>query len=1010
MRPTRPSMQKLMERRRRAGFVGRVGERAAFRENLDLPPEDERHRFLFHVHGNAGVGKTFLVRELEQLARERGALTAYVDEGVGSVPEALSAICRQLAAQGHRLKKLEEALTAHRERRHEAEAEVAALDPAPEGPSPLASTAVRLGLAGFGLAVPVAGPFMGAVDSDRLAEGAARLKARLSARFRNQEDLQLVLAPERVLTPTFLDELADITSAAPWLVLFLDTYERTGAFLDGWLHDLMTTDRYGELPANVVVVTSGQRPFDTGRWGGFADFMTDLPLGPFTEAEARTLLAGREVRAEPVVAEVLRLSGGLPVLVSTLAESRPADPDDVGDLSATAVERFLKWEPDPARRRAAVECALPRFLDADVFRAAVDCPPDEALALYDWLRRMPFVRERGERLQYHDVVRAPMLRLERRRSPRGWTERHERLAETFADWREERGNEPGDPWTDRRWRELRLAEGYHRLCAREQAALPGVLRDMVPACAWGPEEARRWGRMVADAGDDTDAAEVARWGRDLLDALEGPTTGAALGLLLDRADLDARTRALAHASRGTILRRDGQYQQAVLEYDRAVALDAELTRAYADRGIARAHLGEYEAAVEDLDRAHALDPEDAEILATRGDYHRILGDHEAALRDLDRAIELDRTLSTAWAARGVTHHALGRNDLALADLDHTLALAPDFVWALVRRARVRRSRDERELQLADLNRALALAPDTPWVLCERGDALSAAGREQEALADYQRAIDLDDTYASVYASRGVLHAKHGRYEDAVADLDKAIELFPEYLWALVHRSKAQCGLGRFEEALADAHHAVELAPDDGWALAHRITRNLAVGRLEQARSDLDRYRTIGSDPAWARRQSARLHVWSGRFEEALEELDDDCTRCEVHLRTGDWTRARQEAERLCSLDEFGGALNLALAVSGETGVAAARPLWRRCAHSARGTAEAVICAGLQDWAELDTRLERTLAVPHEWADLMDLSECLEILLHSDGIDRTRLAAGLARVVAARDALRARYAE
>ncbi|MDT9697197.1 hypothetical protein [Streptomyces sp. P17] len=94
------------------------------------------------------------------------------------------------------------------ERRHEAEAEVAALEPAPEGPSPLASTADRLGMAGLGLAVPVAGPFVGAVDSDRPAEGAARLKARLGERFRNQEDLQLVLAPERVLTPKFLDELA----------------------------------------------------------------------------------------------------------------------------------------------------------------------------------------------------------------------------------------------------------------------------------------------------------------------------------------------------------------------------------------------------------------------------------------------------------------------------------------------------------------------------------------------------------------------------------------------------------------------------------------------------------------------------------------------------------------------------------------------------------------------------------------------------------------------------------
>ncbi|WP_405841026.1 ATP-binding protein [Streptomyces sp. NBC_01518] len=81
-------MQELIRRRRRAGFVGRDVERAAFRANFGVAPEDERHRFLFHVHGNAGVGKTFLVRELEQVARETGAVTAYVDESAGSVPEA----------------------------------------------------------------------------------------------------------------------------------------------------------------------------------------------------------------------------------------------------------------------------------------------------------------------------------------------------------------------------------------------------------------------------------------------------------------------------------------------------------------------------------------------------------------------------------------------------------------------------------------------------------------------------------------------------------------------------------------------------------------------------------------------------------------------------------------------------------------------------------------------------------------------------------------------------------
>lgn len=265
MRSTRPSMQELIRQRRRAGFVGRSDERAAFRANFDLPPEDERHRFLFHVHGNAGVGKTFLLRELEQIARERGALTAYVDENAGSVPEAMAAISRQLSGQGARFKELDRLLAAHRERRHEAEAALAALEPEPDGPSPVTATAVRVGLAGLGL-LPGAGPFVGAVDAGQLAQGADRLRAGLSARFRNQEDVQIVLSPERVLTPVLLNELTEAADSAPWLVLFLDTYERTGPFLDGWLHDLMATERYGTLPATTMVVTAGQRPFGSARW------------------------------------------------------------------------------------------------------------------------------------------------------------------------------------------------------------------------------------------------------------------------------------------------------------------------------------------------------------------------------------------------------------------------------------------------------------------------------------------------------------------------------------------------------------------------------------------------------------------------------------------------------------------------------------------------------------------------------------------------------------------------
>ncbi|MBW8795181.1 MAG: tetratricopeptide repeat protein [Streptomyces sp.] len=786
MGPTRPSMQELIGRRRRAGFVGRVEERAAFRRNLQLAPEDERHRFLFHVHGAAGVGKTRLVRELEQIAREAGALTAYVDEGVAGVPEAMAALARQFAAQGRRVKELERLLAVHRERRHEVEsALVLGGAEEREGPSAGSLAVARAAQVGLGM-VPVAGAFAVALDADRLAQGADRLRAR----FRSQEDVQLVLSPERVLTPLLLTELAGVADTAPWIVLLLDTYERTGPFLDPWLHDVMTTDRYGALPANVVVVTSGQRPFDTARWGSFADFRTDLPLRPFTEAEARGLLADKGVRDEPVVAEVLRLTGGLPVLVSTLAESGPVGPAEVGDPSATAVDRFLKWERDPVRRAAALAGALPRQLDEDLFRSVVEGSEDQTDALFAWLRGMPFVDERGGRMRYHGVVRAPMLRLQRLRSPRGWAARHTRLAEAYGRRRAEAEADvrPEEPWTDEEWRELRLGESYHLLCARPRSALPTVLADLVTACAHGDDAVRPWVRLLAEAGQDADAEAVRTWGADLSEALAGGGLAGLLRLLLDRTRGEEPWRATAWALRADALARDGAHEQALEDYGRALALDPALVRAHRGRAVTRGGAGDYEGALADLDRVLELEPDNPWNVILRGEHHRLARHHDEAVADLSEGVRRNPTSEFAWASRGAAHERHGDLDAALADFDRALALKPDYAWALARRSRVWRGLGDPGRRLADLDRALALQPAWAWGRCERGDALRLAGRDEEALADYDRALELDPEYAYAYASRGVSLSNLGRHEEGLADLDHAIALQPDYPWALEHRA------------------------------------------------------------------------------------------------------------------------------------------------------------------------------------------------------------------------------
>ncbi|MFJ9145111.1 tetratricopeptide repeat protein [Streptomyces griseus] len=792
--PRRLSLQQIVEGQRRAAFVGREAELGLFRANFALPPEDPRHRFVFHVRGNAGVGKTSLVREWRELAGEFGSLTASVDESADSVPDVLAAIAAQFAEQGYPLKALDRLLDTYRRALHDMAGRLAADNEGSGGdPSPGALAAAQAGLIAAG-AIPVVGALAGGIDPAVLARGAGGLRAVFGGRARQQEEARLLAEPVRVLTPVFVAEIDRVADAVPWVVLFLDTYERTAPQLDRWLADLLTPGRYGELPANLVLTLAGQRRLDPVHWGDRGRLVADVPLGPFTEEESRQLLYGRGVVAEPVVREVLRLSGGLPVLVSTLA----ANPGAAGEANATAVERFLAGESDPVRRAAALACALPRRFDEDLVAVAVPHGSHVVPGLYDWLLELPFVAEPySGRSRYHAVVRAPMLRLQRTGSPRRWKAAHDRLAEAFAARRDAaaEGLDPERLWASQPWRRAALDVLYHRLCARPRTALPEALRAGIALCDQRPSRARYWARTLMEAGEDADDAVLREWGRDLLAAVtdHGPRPTAALGLLLTRAELTDRDRAAALVARAWDRFRAGELDAALSDHGRAVAVDPRSERAHQGRAVILRSLGRYEEALADLDRAEEIAPAWAWAVRERGETYRRMGRLEEALTVLDRAHAMDPADAVPLGSRGLVRHVLGRHEEALDDFDRAIALWPEYTWALVRRARVRTALGDPVGALADLDRAEELTPGLAGTEGERGEVYRATGRHEEAVACYGRALALDPDYAWAHGSRALAQEALGRIPEARADLDRALELDPGYAWARAQRERLGAG-------------------------------------------------------------------------------------------------------------------------------------------------------------------------------------------------------------------------
>ncbi|MFD6184339.1 tetratricopeptide repeat protein [Streptomyces goshikiensis] len=949
-----PSRQELIRRRRSNGFIGRQGQVAGFREALKQPL-DEAAQFLFHVRGPAGVGKSTLVRQLETIAREGQAVTACVDEAAADAVEAMEAISAHLAQQGAPLKAFDKLLTTYRQRRHEADAGVAVAaagtDPAAGGapaPSPSSVIASQLGLVGLGM-IPGVGAFTGAVDPHQVAAGADRVKALLSTRLRTHGDVELVLSPLDALTPVFLEELSDVARRHPWVVLFFDTYERTGPMLDTWLRDVLVSERYGELPANVLVTLAGQSRLAARCWEDWHDLVTDWPLEVFTDAEARQLLAGKGVTDERVVEVILRLSGRLPVLVSTLAESQPGSVEEIGDPSGTAVERFLKWEADPARRAAALACAFPQELDEDVFRAAVE---EEAAELFGWLRSMPFVTDRSGHCRYHEVVRGAMLRLQRRQSPARWEQLHTRLADVFGRRRArlEEAAAPADGWwEDERWRGYRLQETYHRLCADARAALPAALRELLDAYDHGTITLRRWAQTLITAGRDCDEPAVTGWGEQVMESLgeEPHDEIAVLTLLLARAGLDPAGQSLALTLRGRNHRNADTYPQALADYEQALALDPENERAHFGRGRTRHLTGRldeaiadytravelapeelmnvafrglalqvaerYEEAIADYDRSLELKSDDEWALTSRGATFRLMGRYEEALADFNRAVALDPGSAWAHASRGAAFNSMGRYEEALADFDRAVELKPDYDWPLACRGDVYRSLGRHAEAVAEFRRALALTPDYGWALAGCGYAYTSLGRHEEAAAMFTRAVELNPNDAWALTGRTDAYQQLGRHEELVADLTRAIDLDPASPWALSRRGDAYYSLDRYEEAETDFTRAIELKPDYGLALRRRGSTRAMLDRHEEAVADHDRAVELDPNDRWALRHRAMSHRMSGRREQALADLDrvveiapDDCwsltSRGLLHRLLGHHDAALADLTRALTLE------------------------------------------------------------------------------------------------------------
>ncbi|HLZ56640.1 MAG TPA: serine/threonine-protein kinase [Ktedonosporobacter sp.] len=193
-----------------------------------------------------------------------------------------------------------------------------------------------------------------------------------------------------------------------------------------------------------------------------------------------------------------------------------------------------------------------------------------------------------------------------------------------------------------------------------------------------------------------------------------------------------------------------EFEEALLAYEEALAIDPNYSLAYIGKGIALRNLQRYEEALSAYERAMQLAPSDPVAYNNKSLVLNNLGRYRESLIFSQRALQLNAVYPAAYVNMSYALRELQRYNEALVACDHAIELAALYTDAYD----------------------------------AKGIVLNALQRYNEALIAFEKAIELDPYSAGVHKHKADALSLLECYEDAVACYRRAIELSPQEEGAL----------------------------------------------------------------------------------------------------------------------------------------------------------------------------------------------------------------------------------
>ena len=277
---------------------------------------------------------------------------------------------------------------------------------------------------------------------------------------------------------------------------------------------------------------------------------------------------------------------------------------------------------------------------------------------------------------------------------------------------------------------------------------------------------------------------------------------------------------------------EGQYTQAINNFNIIIRLDGSLYEAYFFRGIAKYNLGDF----------------------------------AGAESDFDRALDLNPVYTLAYHYRAITRSRLGHYDEAIEDLRHAVDLRPNYYGLYFSRGVTYFLSQQFEKAVEDFNRFISQEPREADAYLNRGASYLFLGDTLKALQDYNKAITLRSLDPEGYIRRSRIYYSQHRLDEALSDLDKAIEIDTANTFAYFNRALIRYELKDIQGTLSDFNQVLSREPDNSLTLYNRALIRSQIGDYNNALDDYDRVLNINPDNVLA------YFIEMGRWQDAIDDL------------------------------------------------------------------------------------------------------------------------------------------